>query len=78
MEHLMRQEQIQHDAPAGSGLAIEASSPYSFEDAIDLAMEQAVQQCRSVRGAWLEEQRVVIEDGRIEAFRICLRLPTSN
>ena len=49
---------------------ISAKSDISFEDAINLAVSRASQTLRGVTGAWVKEQSVAIEDGRIVAWKV--------
>ncbi len=53
---------------------ISAESPVSFEDAIRVGIERASKTLRQVRGAWIEQQQVVVEDGKISAFRVHMRV----
>jgi flavin-binding protein dodecin len=51
-----------------------ASSPVSFEDAIRVGIDRATKTLDGVTGAWVEGQKVVIEDGRITAYRVTLKV----
>ena len=51
-----------------------ASSPKSFEHAIELGVERANKTLKNVKGAWVESQKVVVEDGKITAYRVTLRI----
>jgi dodecin len=51
---------------------ISARSDTSFEDAIRLAIERATQTLRGVTSAWVKEQEVDIDDGRITWYRVNL------
>jgi dodecin len=51
---------------------ISAKSDTSFEDAIDVAVSRASQTLRGVTAAWVKEQNVDIEDGRIVAWKVDL------
>lgn len=53
---------------------ISAESPVSFEDAIRVGIERATKTLRNVRAAWIEEQQVTVEDGKIKAFRVHMRV----
>ncbi len=44
---------------------ISATSEQSFEDAIRQRLERATQTRRAVTAAWLQDQRVKREDGRV-------------
>jgi flavin-binding protein dodecin len=49
---------------------ISSSSPTSFEDAINQGVDRATTTLRNVKGAWIKEQSVDIEDGRIVSYRV--------
>ncbi len=51
-----------------------SESPKSFEDAIEAGIRQASQTLDQVRGAWVEGQKVEVEDGRIIAYRVHLKV----
>jgi flavin-binding protein dodecin len=65
-------------APRGASIAkiteISAESPTSFEDAIRQGLERANRTLEQIRGAWIKEQSVVVEDGRITTYRVHLKL----
>jgi len=51
-----------------------ASSPKSFEDAVRLGIERAEKTLDKVTGAWISEQKVVVEKGKISEFRVTMRV----
>jgi len=51
-----------------------ASSPTSFEDAVKNGIEKAAETLRNIQGAWVSEEKVDVEDGKISAFRVTLRI----
>jgi hypothetical protein len=53
---------------------ISASSPDSFEDAIRQAIRRASETLDNIRGAWVSEQKVVIEDNEIVEYRADLKV----
>lgn len=53
---------------------ISASSPDSFEDAIRQAIRRASETLDNIRGAWVSEQKVVIEDNEIVEYRVDLKV----
>lgn len=55
-------------------IEISSSSEKSFEDAIRQGIDRAVQTVDDVRGAWIKEQQVKIEDGRIVEFRVDMKV----
>lgn len=51
---------------------ISSRSATSFEDAINEGVQRATQTLRNVRSAWVKEQRVDIEDGRVTGYQVNL------
>ncbi|NEZ03954.1 dodecin domain-containing protein [Wenzhouxiangella sp. XN201] len=53
---------------------ITSSSTESFEDAIRRGIERAEKSLKNVRGAWIAEQKVMVEDGNIIRYRVNMRV----
>jgi dodecin len=51
-----------------------ASSPTSFEDAVKSGIEKASETLRNIEGAWVSEEKVKVEDGKVTEFRVTLRI----
>jgi dodecin len=51
-----------------------ASSPRSFEDAINTGIERANKTLENVKGAWVKDQKVVVEKGKIVEYRVIMRV----
>lgn len=51
---------------------ISARSTESFEDAIRAGVERAAQTLRGVRSAWVKEQQVTVNEGRIAEYQVNL------
>ena len=51
---------------------ISSRSDRSFEAAINEGIERANQTLRNVKSAWIKEQQVDIDDGRIVASRVTM------
>lgn len=49
---------------------ISARSERSFEEAINEGIDRANQTLRNLKSAWIKEQSVDIEGGRIVAYRV--------
>ena len=49
---------------------ISATSTTSFEDAIQQGLARAGKTLRHIRGAWVKEQHVHCEDGRITGYQV--------
>jgi flavin-binding protein dodecin len=53
---------------------IVASSPKSFEDAILQGIERASRTLKNIRGAWIAEQKVEVENGKVKEYRVTMRV----
>ena len=53
---------------------ISSTSRESFEDAIRQGVSRATRTLRNVRSAWVKEQQVRVEDGRIAEFQVNLMI----
>ena len=53
---------------------ITASSPKSFEDAIQAGIKRANKTLKNVAGAWIRDQRVVVENGKITQYRVNMKI----
>jgi len=54
---------------------IKASSTKSFDEAIKIGVERAQKTLNHVRGAWIENQEVVIDDnGHITEYRVQMKV----
>ncbi len=51
-----------------------ASSPTSFEDAINRGVKRAVKTLENVKGAWINEQSIVVEKGKIAEYRVNMKV----
>lgn len=53
---------------------ISVTSAKSFQDAIEQGIARATQTLRNVRGAWVKEQEVKVEDDKIVAYKVVLKV----
>lgn len=53
---------------------ITSSSSKSFEDAIEKGIKRAGKTIRGIQGAWIQDQKVVINDGKITEYRVNMKL----
>ena len=53
---------------------ISAVSEEGFEDAIRQAIARATKTLRTVEGAWVKDQNVMIEDGNIVGYKVNLEV----
>jgi flavin-binding protein dodecin len=51
---------------------ISATSPKSFDDAVRVGIDRASKTLRNIRSAWIKEQHVAVEDGKVTVFRVNL------
>jgi flavin-binding protein dodecin len=51
-----------------------ASSPKSFEDAIQQGISRAGKTVRNIQSAWVNEQTVVVKDDKVSEWRVNLRI----
>jgi dodecin len=51
---------------------ISSTSDVSFEDAISTGIDRAHQTLRNVRSAWVKEQQVSVNGGKIDEYRVNL------
>ena len=53
---------------------ITSSSKKSFEDAMESGIDRATQTLDNVSGAWLANQEVVIDGGKIKEYRVRMKV----
>jgi flavin-binding protein dodecin len=51
---------------------ISATSTQSFEDAIRAGIDRANQTLRQVKSAWIKEQQVNLDEGRVVSYQVNL------
>lgn len=51
-----------------------ASSSESFEDAIRKGIKRANKTLSNVRSAWVESQKIEVEDGKISEWRVVMKV----
>ena len=51
-----------------------SSSSKSFEDAIQEGIKRANKTLEDVSGAWIKDQKVVVENGKITEYRVIMRV----
>ncbi|MFY4728008.1 dodecin family protein [Nitrospira sp. BLG_2] len=55
-------------------IEISAESPTSFEDAVVQGIAKASKTVHGIKSAWLKEQHVVIENGKVTLYRVDLKV----
>lgn len=53
---------------------ITSSSTKSFQDAIEKGIARASKTLKNVEGAWIQDQKIVVEDGNITAYRVNMKV----
>ncbi|MEJ7700630.1 MAG: dodecin family protein [Pyrinomonadaceae bacterium] len=55
-------------------IEITASSPSSFEDAIESGIRRASKSLKNIQGAWIKEQKIRIENNQATEYRVMMIL----
>lgn len=55
-------------------IEITATSQQSFDDAVAKGIERAEKSVKNVQGAWVSEQKVDVQNGKISAYRVDLKV----
>ncbi|MBK7225855.1 MAG: dodecin family protein [Saprospiraceae bacterium] len=55
-------------------IEVMSSSKVSWEDATKQAIERASKSLKNIRSAWVQDQSVTIEKGKVKEYRITLKL----
>ena len=53
---------------------ISSSSTESFEDAIKQGVTRAAETLHGIRSAWVKEQEVQIDNGKISAYKVIMKI----
>lgn len=53
---------------------VTSSSQKSFEDAIQTGISKVTETVKNVQGAWINEQKVIIQDNKITEYRVNLEI----
>lgn len=51
-----------------------AASPKSFDDAIEKGVSRANKTLKNLQGAWVQDQKIVIQKGKIVEYRVALKI----
>ena len=49
-------------------------SPKSFKDAIEEGIERANKTLKNVEGAWVKDQSIILNNGKIKEYRVILKI----
>lgn len=53
---------------------ISAGSPNSFDDALKAGIARAVKTLDNVKGAWIQDQEIVVDGGSIKEYRVHMKV----
>lgn len=53
---------------------ITSSSTKSFDDAMEKGIKRASKTIRGIQGAWIQDQKLVINDGKIVEYRVNMKI----
>ncbi|MEX6633004.1 dodecin family protein [Hyphococcus lacteus] len=51
-----------------------SGSPKSFQDAIEEGIDRANKTLKNVEGAWVKDQSVILDKGKIKEYRVVLKV----
>ena len=51
-----------------------SSSPKSFDDAVKAGIERANKTLKNVKSAWIKDQQVNVENGKISNYRVTMKV----
>jgi dodecin len=55
-------------------IEVSSDSPVSFQDAIEAGIKRAERTVHNVKGAWVAEQKMTIDSGKITKYRVIMRI----
>lgn len=55
-------------------IEISSDSTSSFQDAIESGISRAERTLKNVRGAWISEQKLTVDSGKITNYRVIMRV----
>lgn len=51
-----------------------SSSSKSFDDAVEEGIKRASKTLKGISGAWVADQKVTVKDGKIDEYRVVLKV----
>lgn len=55
-------------------IEISSSSTVSFDDAVKSGIAKASETVKNIKSAWVQDQQVSVENGKITEYRVILKL----
>ena len=65
---------MRYDMAVARVTEIISGSKKSFDDAIEQGIARANKTLKNVTGAWIQDQKVVIEKGKITEYRVAMKV----
>jgi flavin-binding protein dodecin len=65
---------LEGDMTVAKVTEISASSAKSFDDAMQVGIDRANKTLDKVKGAWVNEMKVIVEDGKITQYRVNMKV----
>jgi len=53
---------------------ISSINPKSFEDAVVQGIDRANKTLKNVKGAWVKDQEVTVENGKVSGYKVVLKV----
>jgi flavin-binding protein dodecin len=53
---------------------ISAASTIGFEDAIKTGIDRAVKTLKNVKGAWIQDQEIVVDEDKVTEYRVHMKV----
>ena len=53
---------------------ISSKSAISFEDAVKQGVDRANKTLKNVKGAWVKDQEVTVDNGKVTGFKVILKV----
>ena len=51
-----------------------SSSPHGFDDAVRVGVERAARTLQNIKGAWVQDQKVTVDNGKISEYRVTMKI----
>lgn len=55
-------------------IEVTAESKKGFEDAVQMGIARASKTLEDIQGAWVKEQKVVVEKGKVVVYRVTMKV----
>ena len=62
------------DASVAKVVELSAASTKSFENAVETGISRANKTLKGITGAWVQDMKVDVEDGKITRYRVNLKV----